>query len=325
MADNNEEYEFSYSEDEAESINYDWEKANLNSIPASIVFDLALKRVQASSGHGSPEYIAVDTFSDSKDISQSVRVSILKQYILELRKDEQTQKGPRKETLETLLQEIEKIIALKREEKAAKREEAVAKRKIYDDETLLIENEINNYYKMLEKEKIKFKTEPDGIKIYAEKDGNQHGFIRLVAPIDFARHRGVVTIDLIKRLKEGKKGIGEIMIEWIVIQAYNNGIDLEFMAAPKTDSNVKVSEDPTRLYKYYENIGFNRKSHNANTTNYEGKPRKILLNFAKKHNANEPHGGAGAHGGRRRINTYKKRYAIHKRHTRRTKSRRYRI
>ena len=229
----------------------------------------------------SPEFDAFLKFTDEMSDPEHNPVLIAFEKALQSKNTENINK---------IFEEINNVLTLRDIAHQKKLEKPYAS----DPEHDLIEKEKENFKKMLKEKNITIGFESDMMEIYARKDGVNLGSIRLVGSPEH-----IIEIDLIKRFKDGEKGIGEIMIEWLVIFAYDNDKSfINLTAVPKTKSNVAVSADPSRLYKYYENIGFEKSNDsNKNSIIYTGDPKKILLKFSEKHKAS---------GGWRRRITYKK-------------------
>lgn len=266
---NNNNYNFIYENEPG-----DWRTENLDkSVPDLFkLFEEMYYKLNSKNDNSVLQLI--ENFVESRSPNRS---SLLKALILKGREEEKLNEELIKQVESELEKEKEKIALIRKKEA---------------EENAYIEHEIERFKKELETKRINFEKEKISRTSYAFYiDSKKQGSITF----NPKRHDNQIYLEHVMRLKDGIKGIGQIMIEWLVIYAYENAFEYIFLtAAPDTVKNIDVSSNRTRLFKYYSNLGFEALSEErAGGIDFEGIPRQILLKFAMKNRENT-HGAAAS-------------------------------
>jgi hypothetical protein len=75
-----------------------------------------------------------------------------------------------------------------------------------------------------------------------------------------------VNIDIIERLSDTHKGILKKVLQLVICKAAELGLPVKFDAVPG-NTNVKQNRSKSKLYKYYNAIGFTRKNNSPGNNN----------------------------------------------------------
>lgn len=217
----------------------------------------------------------INPFIEDPGIRKSIKEKYLKDLITEGRKI--------RNLSDEIVKNMKKLLDSQKEKKNKEGNER-------KDIERRIDSEIVYFNEMIKRERIDIKIKDDYVRTFI--DDIEQGFMRIIEGGD------IITLDLIKRKEGGKKGIGEILIEWLAIYAKRNSKTIEFSAVPHTKSNVKISENPKKLYEYYEKLGFKNISTNNNNLKraFYGEPNQIILAFAEKRSKTENARNAAAAG-----------------------------
>ena len=97
-----------------------------------------------------------------------------------------------------------------------------------------------------------------------------------------------LELGMLERISENleDKGVVRKVIQLVICKAVDLDLPIHFHASPQVGKNIKhVSQNKTRLYKYYNSLGFTRVNESGDDIYYETSVEK-LKNIIKRNASN---------------------------------------